>query len=230
MSSVTADVASIGITGKSLPSRSLHQTWWSCLCRCSFLSPQAPVRSSPLAPLFSGGEGSGVGGGSAGTHADVEYTEAPPTPDPSPPRAPRAGGGEKEESRFVTASRLATSSPVPRVEARARCAAASPPARRSQELSGGGCSPVPEPRPLSPRLIAGLSSSASAGPIGCTSGRCALDFGALDFGALDFIASDFGAFAGFFGMSGFFAIAQIWAESCGDERAISLPVSRPING
>jgi len=34
------------------------------------------------------------------------------------------------------ASRLATSSPVPRVDARARCAAASPPERRSQELSG----------------------------------------------------------------------------------------------
>ena len=55
---------------------------------------------------------------------------------------------------------------IPLVEARARCTAASPPARRSQELSGGGCSPVPEPMPASPRLIAGLSSSASAGPIG----------------------------------------------------------------
>jgi len=42
--------------------------------------------------------------------------------------------------------------------------------RRSQELSGGGLQPVPEPMPASPRLIAGLSSSASAGPIGCTSG------------------------------------------------------------
>src|SRR6185437_14251644 len=30
------------------------------------------------------------------------------------------------------------------VDFRARCAAASPPARRSQELSGGGCKPVPE--------------------------------------------------------------------------------------
>ncbi|MBA7484268.1 hypothetical protein ES707_19792 [subsurface metagenome] len=64
------------------------------------------------------------------------------------------------------ASRLPTSSCVPRVEARARCAAASPLERRSQELSGGGCKPVPEPRPASPRLMAGLSSSASAGPIG----------------------------------------------------------------
>jgi hypothetical protein len=54
--------------------------------------------------------------------------------------------------------------------------------------------------PLSPRLIAGLSSSASAGPIGCTSGLDALEFGALDFGVLE----------GFFGVSGFFAMARIW--------------------
>src|ERR1700761_6997236 len=75
---------------------------------------------------------------------------------------------------------MATSSLLSRVEARARCAAASPPARRSHELSGGGCRPVPEPMPASPRLIAGLSSSASAGPIGCTSGLEALEFGAFD--------------------------------------------------
>ena len=79
----------------------------------------------------------------------------------------------------------------PLVEARARCAAASPPARRSQELSGGGCRPVPEPMPASPRLIAGLSSSASAGPIGCTSG---LRLGTWRFG--------FRGFAGFFGSVG----------------------------
>jgi hypothetical protein len=71
----------------------------------------------------------------------------------------------------------------------ARCAAASPPARRSQELSGGGFKPVPDPMPLSPRLIAGLSSSASAGPIGWTSGLDALELGALDFGALDFLGA-----------------------------------------
>jgi len=82
------------------------------------------------------------------------------------------------------ASRFATSSLVPRVDARARCAAASPPERRSQELSGGGCNPVPEPMPASPRLMAGLSSSASAGPIGCTSGLDALELGAFDFGVL----------------------------------------------
>jgi hypothetical protein len=104
----------------------------------------------------------------------------------------RVGGGEEEApSRFVTVSRLvvaasrfATSPLAPFVDARARWAAASPPARRSHELSGGGCKPVEEPTPLSPRLIAGLSSSASAGPIGCTSGREALELGAFDFGVL----------------------------------------------
>jgi hypothetical protein len=105
----------------------------------------------------------------------------------------------EEEALF----RFATSSLVPRVEARARWAAASPLARRSQELSGGGCKPVDEPRPLSPRLIAGLSSSAKAGPIGCTSGRDALEFGVFGFGA----------FAGFLGVSGFFAMSRIWDES-----------------
>src|SRR6185312_16444106 len=91
---------------------------------------------------------------------------------PSPPLASLALGGED-------ASRCAVASLLPRVEARARCAAASPLERRSQELSGGGCNPVPEPKPASPRLMAGLSSSASAGPIGCTGGRCAFDFGVL---------------------------------------------------
>src|SRR4249920_1546504 len=109
---------------------------------------------------------------------------------------------------WLDASRLATSSLVPRVDARARCAAASPPARRSQELSGGGCKPVPDPMPASPRLIAGLSSSASAGPIGCTSGREALELGALDFGVLP----------DFFGESGFFAMPGIWGESGGEKR------------
>ena len=79
------------------------------------------------------------------------------------------------------------------VDARARCAAASPPERRSQELSGGGCNPVTSRCPLSPRLIAGLSSSASAGPIGCTSGLDALETGDLEPGAFDF-----GGFAGLF--------------------------------
>jgi hypothetical protein len=58
-------------------------------------------------------------------------------------------------------------------------------------------------------LIAGLSSSASAGPIGCTSGLEALEFGAFDFGVLP----------GFFGWSGFFAIRRIWDESSREKRA-----------
>src|SRR5690242_5651517 len=107
------------------------------------------------------------------------------------------------------ASRFAVASLLPRVDFRARCAAASPPARRSQELSGGGCNPVPEPMPASPRLIAGLSNSASAGPIGCTSGRWAFEFGALDFGVFPL---------GFFG-SDFFAMGRIWDESGAHERA-----------
>jgi hypothetical protein len=59
-----------------------------------------------------------------------------------------------------------------------------------------------------PRLSAGLSSSASAGPIGCTSGRDALEFGALDLCV----------FAGFLGVPDIFAIAGIWGESGGEKR------------
>jgi hypothetical protein len=62
--------------------------------------------------------------------------------------------------------------------------------------------------PASPRLIAGLSSSASAGAIGCTSGLDALELGALDFWVLDF-----------FGTSGVFAMTAIW--DCG------RPLKRP---
>jgi DNA ligase 1 len=61
-------------------------------------TPSAPLpgaTSSPLPPR-SGGEGSGVGGLSASSRpqAGTESAEPPPTPDPSPPRAMRAGGGE----------------------------------------------------------------------------------------------------------------------------------------
>jgi hypothetical protein len=76
-------------------------------------------------------------------------------------------------------------------------------------LSGGGCNPVDEPIPLSPRLMAGLSSSASAGPIGCTSGRDALEREGLDLVVLP----------GFRGGSGFFAMPRIWDESGRHERA-----------
>jgi ATP-dependent Lhr-like helicase len=58
------------------------------------LSTASPLaRSAPLPPR-SGGEGSGVGGLSTRSHARIEAAEAPPTPDPSPPRAARVGGGE----------------------------------------------------------------------------------------------------------------------------------------
>jgi len=57
-------------------------------------------RSAPLLPRSGGGatsgaraEGLGVGGSSGGTAASV-IAETPPTPDPSPPRAARAEGGE----------------------------------------------------------------------------------------------------------------------------------------
>ena len=155
--------------------------------------PLRGPRRAELAPEVGEG-GSGIGS-----------PRGPPTPDPSP-----QGGGEEDASvLFVDASRFATSSSPALVDARARCAAASPPERRSRELSGGGCSPVPDPMPASPRLIAGLSSSASAGPIGCTSGRDAFEFGALDFGVL----------TGFLGLSGFFAMGRIWDESGGHKRA-----------
>jgi len=68
--------------------------------RCSFLRSSGALFSPPSTRAARGGEGSGVGGGSACTHADVEYAEAPPTPDPSPPSAfaqglRLTGGGEK---------------------------------------------------------------------------------------------------------------------------------------
>ena len=74
-------------------------------------APSVPVHaatraSSPLPPR-SGGEGSGVGG-SAASSTDVVCAEGPPTRDPSPPRAARAGGGER--TAFV-AQGIATDAP-----------------------------------------------------------------------------------------------------------------------
>ena len=67
--------------------------------------------SSPLPPLCppkplgeggrNGGEGSGVGGASANSLAEA-FAESPPTPDPSPPRATRAGGGEMKSRGLHT--------------------------------------------------------------------------------------------------------------------------------
>ncbi|MDP1865382.1 MAG: ligase-associated DNA damage response DEXH box helicase [Bradyrhizobium sp.] len=58
------------------------------------------ARPSPLPPR-SGGDGSGVGGLSAHATAS-ELAETPPTPNPSPPRAARAGGGEKNSRGLHT--------------------------------------------------------------------------------------------------------------------------------
>ena len=124
----------------------------------------------------------------------------------------------------MAASRCAVASSFARVDLRARWAAASPPARRSQELSGGGCRPVPEPMPLSPRLIAGLSSSASAGPIGWTSGLDALEFGALDLEVLDS-----GVLPDFLGVSGDFAIPGIWGESGSEKRVKARARTRGVH-
>jgi ATP-dependent helicase Lhr and Lhr-like helicase len=75
-------------------------------------------RSSPLPPR-SGGEGSGVGGDSKRTsvRADIETVRLPPTPDPSSPRAARAGGGVKldlatqsERDTFISTGRGVTRS------------------------------------------------------------------------------------------------------------------------
>jgi hypothetical protein len=63
--------------------------------------------------------------------------------------------------------------------------------------------PVVDPTPASPRLIAGLSKSANAGPIGSISGRCAFDFGVL---------------LGFLEEVGGFAISGIWDELAAEER------------
>jgi DNA ligase-1 len=57
----------------------------------------APRPGSPPPPRPGGGGGGGGGGGAANSpsHAGTEPAEAPPTPNPSPPRAMRAEGGER---------------------------------------------------------------------------------------------------------------------------------------
>ena len=61
------------------------------------------TRSVPLPPR-SGGEGLGVGGGAI-------QNKTPPTPDPSPPRAARAGEGSRETRRVATKIRRLISRP-----------------------------------------------------------------------------------------------------------------------
>ena len=55
-----------------------------------------------------------MGGVSARSHADIEFAAAPPTPDPSPPRASRAGGGEKSELASSRSAVISTGRSVKR--------------------------------------------------------------------------------------------------------------------
>ena len=63
-----------------------------------FLPTLVELGASPLPPR-SGGEGSGVGGVDPHANGSLYQSKNPPTPDPSPPRATRLGGGEKGTSR-----------------------------------------------------------------------------------------------------------------------------------
>ena len=81
-------------------------------------SASSSVRSSPLPPR-SGGEGSGVGGVSTSSLPSEEQADRPPTPDleselcspRTPPRAARAGGGEKRALAGENLELVASSSP-----------------------------------------------------------------------------------------------------------------------
>jgi hypothetical protein len=92
---------------------------------------------------------------------------------------------------------------------RAVCAAEKS-ARRSHELSGGGCRPldrpVCEPTPAVPFAIPGLSSFSSAGAIGASGSRAAL--------ARVGRAGSFGFFE-----SGDLAMSRIWAGESREGRA-----------
>jgi len=63
---------------------------WAQIAESDVQSSALPQRRSVPLPPRSGGEGLGVGGGAA-------QSKMPPTPDPSPPRAARVGGGERRE-------------------------------------------------------------------------------------------------------------------------------------
>jgi len=79
-------------------------------------------------------------------------------------------------------------------------------ARRSHELSAGGCKPVCDPTPAVPFAIPGLSSFSSAGAIGASGSRAAL--------ARVGRAGSFGFFE-----SGDLAMRRIWAGKTGEGRA-----------
>src|SRR5262249_35607184 len=112
------------------------------------------------------------------------------------------------------------------VDLRARCAAAKS-ARRSNELSGGGCSPVCEPGPAVPWPMPGLSKSASAGSIAGCSGRAPLARVGFAGSFFECLAGSRAGFCfglcGTFGSSGAFAIAEIWSPGYDGKR-----VERPI--
>jgi hypothetical protein len=78
--------------------------------------------------------------------------------------------------------------------------------------------------PASPRLIAGLSSSASAGPIGCTSGRDALEPGALKFGG--FARGD----RGDLGLSGDLAITGQYGQNRAAMEGRACPFPERLQG
>src|ERR1017187_5474905 len=73
---------------------------WVPACAGTTLEYCVPLaRCAPLPPR-SGGEGVGGGGASANSPLAAR-AERPPTPDPSPPRAMRVGGGEKNYTDAV---------------------------------------------------------------------------------------------------------------------------------
>ena len=129
----------------------------------------------------------------------------PPAPGPGRDRAARAGSSRRSPSAAPRENPLG-------VEARALWAAAKS-ARRSNELSGGGFSPVCEPTPAVPFSMPGLSSFSSAGAIG---GKLlARRLGAGRIGGIAWLP----------GCSGGFAIAA----SMGGRRAVVTPTVRSGN-
>jgi len=131
------------------------------------LSEASPLaRPSPLPPR-SGGEGSGVGGGSAYSISEIstDPAEASPTPDPSPPRAARAGGGEKitlaapENARAAqenfaalsSSSSVADSSPLPPRSGGEGAGVGGGYAYSISEISTDPAEALPTPDPSPPR-------------------------------------------------------------------------------
>ena len=120
-----------------------------------------------------------------------------------PPRSPTPGPGRDRAARAGSCPHSPSAAPREDplgVEARALWAAAKS-ARRSNELSGGGFSPVCEPTPAVPFSMPGLSSFSSAGAMAGSCSRAAL------------ARVGWAGSRGFLGRSGGFAIAGIWAAA-----------------